>query len=120
MRVVGGVMAATLSWGPKRREAEEEEALDQLRKQKEAMMKLQSGLEQRGGPVNERDPALEEALRKSFRAEVVDGNKAVMGHWQLEKLAKEVQPLLTEEQLMRWVLFVSMVDHHFPQEDKEG
>ena len=26
-----------------------------------------------------------------------------MSHWKLEKLVKEVQPLLTEEQLIKWV-----------------
>ena len=36
----------------------------------------------------------------------------LMSHWKLEKLAKEVQPLLTEEQLIRWVdisLWVSVM-----------
>ena len=41
-----------------------------------------------------------------------DGDRLLMSHWKLEKLVKEVQPLLTDEQLVRWVdisLWVSVM-----------
>ena len=91
VRVVGGVMSATLGWDPKRRGKEEEEAFDRLRKQKEAMLKLRSGLERRVGPVTERKPALDEALKERWRAEVRDDGIAVMSHWQKVTKLKFIQ-----------------------------
>ena len=79
-------MSATLGWDPKRRVREEEEAVEQLRKQKEAMMKLRAGLERRVEPVTEREPALEKALKERWRAEVGDDGEAMMSHW--EKITK--------------------------------
>ena len=108
-------MSASLGWDPKRRRGEEEEALEQLRKQKEGVVDLRAGLGRRGRPVTEREPALEETLKERWRAEVGDDSNdkklfskvqagdggTALSHWQLLKLVKEVQPLLTEEQLMR-------------------
>ena len=117
-------MSASLGWDPKRRLREEKEALEQLRKQKEGVEKLRSGLGRRKRPVtDEREPALEEKLKEKWKAEVgeaklifqyflrikVGDNSTVLSHWQLERLVKEAQPLLTEQQLMRWVLLVSLV-----------
>ena len=129
MRIVGSVMSASLGWDPKRRRREEEEALEQLRKQKEGMVDLRAGLGRRGRPVTEREPALEETLKERWRAEVgADSNEMKLflkvqagdrgtglSHWQLLKLVREVQPLLTEEQLMRWVLSTKC---HFVKGDK--
>ena len=122
-------MSASLGWDPKRRRREEEEALEQLRKQKEGMLDLRAGLGRRGRPVTEREPALEETLKQWWRAEVgADSNEMKLflkvqagdmgtglSHWQLLKLVREVQPLLSEEQLMRWVLSTKC---HFVKGDK--
>ena len=75
-------MSATLGWDPKRRGREEEEAFEQLRKQKEATLKLRSGLERRVKPVTEIEPALEKALKERWMAEVGDDTVAMMSHWQ--------------------------------------
>ena len=75
VRIVGSVMSASLGWDPNRRRREEEEALEQLRKQKEGKVELRTGLRRRGRPVTEREPALEETLKERWRAEVgEDGN----------------------------------------------
>ena len=81
MRVVGSVMSGSLGWDPHRRRKEEEEALEQLRKQRKEMMDLRAGLGRRGRLVTETEPALEETLKERWRAEVgADSNDR--NHWQ--------------------------------------
>ena len=64
-------MSASLGWDPKRRLMEEKEALEQLQKQKEGVVELRSGLGRRKRLVtDERESALEEKLKKKWKAEV--------------------------------------------------